>query len=134
VDRIIIDTHFLVSLFVESSPYFERAKEIVKDKMVYIPINIVLEFIFLTVKKLGIDEKIVFKKLEEIHSNATILEITEKDLLEAYLLMKKHKLSLKNLNDVLLLLFAKRTNFVLVTFDENLRKIAEKEGIKIYPK
>jgi len=36
MDRVIIDTHVLVSLFVEDGPYFERVKEIIKDKIVYI--------------------------------------------------------------------------------------------------
>ena len=80
MDRIIIDTHILVSLLVEDSGYFEKAKKLVENNVVYIPINILLEFIFLTIRKLKDTvaqlAKIILKKeqlqtenVEEAHEN-----------------------------------------------------------------
>ena len=128
---LVIDTNILIYDFIENSEYHREVKEKTRNKLLIVPTNILIEFI-LVCKKLGIDDKEIYKKVEEILENCFIVEIDESLIKEAISICKEHKIDLKEINDIILLSISKKFGCYLYTYDKKLRKIGNKLGVKIY--
>jgi predicted nucleic acid-binding protein len=128
---LVIDTNILIYDFIENSEYHREVKEKTRNKLLIVPTNILIEFI-LVCKKLDIDDKEIYKKVEEILENCFIVEIDESLIKEAISICKEHKIDLKEINDIILLSISKKFGCYLYTYDKKLRKIGNKLGVKIY--
>jgi hypothetical protein len=120
----VIDTNVLVYATVEDSVHHKevtgRLEELAK---VYIPTNVMIEYI-LVLKKLGVDEEFIINKVMEILSDekTRLTGITKKDFEEALRMIEKEKVDVNRINDKVILSIARRNDLPLYTYDRQLRQ------------
>lgn len=120
----VIDTNILVYATVEDSVYHKevtgRLEELAK---VYIPTNVMVEYI-LVLKKLGVDEEFIINKVMEVLSDekTRLTGITKKDFEEALRMIEKEKVDVNRINDKVILSIARRNDLPLYTYDRQLRQ------------
>jgi len=131
MDRVIVDTQFLISLFLEESRYYKEARDLIKNSFVHVPVNIFLEFTFLLVRSFKLDKEKVYEIVDAIFEDFIILDLPSAVVREAYELIKRRNLSCGFINDAILLALAKNRGFTLITFDKRLRKLAKEEGARV---
>jgi len=130
------DTNVLVYETVEDSPHHEEAADIVDSAGEIILPSIVLhEYIWVMVGKLGVPPGFVVQKLQEYFGDPRIRYLAEPPtvLYQALRLLEEHNASPREVNDYIVLATAMYHGAVLTTFDEKLRKLAEKLGVETVP-
>ncbi|ADX84689.1 PIN domain-containing protein [Saccharolobus islandicus] len=128
---IVVDTNILVySTFEDSENHFE-ALEIIEKEDVKILQIVVYEFLWV-LAKLTSDVSLIKTKIEELREFEIICESPE-TILNGVKMLKEDGKPLKMLNDYVVLALAKELKGDLATYDEKLRKIAEKHGVRTIP-
>ncbi|MEM3911956.1 MAG: hypothetical protein QXE55_06665 [Saccharolobus sp.] len=72
-----------------------------------------------------IDENIIRNKVEEILKNSILVRIKKEDVIGAI------NLNIKEVNDALLVIVAKRLDLPIISYDEDVIKACKNLGIKI---
>ncbi len=130
--RLLPDTNLLIYEMIEDAPYHEEAVKIYESaNEIFIPSIVLHEFLWVTIKKLGIDKDIIVSKLEEYEMDWRIkfVEIPVKVYKEALRGLE----NASEVNDMIILFAAKFFDCTLGTFDEKLRKKAQKYKVKVVP-
>ena len=120
----IIDTNILIYATVEDSIYYGEASGRLNElAKVYIPTNVMIEYV-LVLKKLGVDEEFIIKKVKEIISDEKnkLIGITKRDFEEVLRMMEKEKIDVRRINDEIILSIARRNNLSLYTYDKRLKR------------
>jgi predicted nucleic acid-binding protein len=128
---IIVDTNILVYSTFEDSENHSKALEIIEKEDVKIPHTVVYEFLWV-LAKLTSDVSLIKTKIEELREFEILCESPE-IILNGVKMLKEDGKPLKMLNDYVILALAKELKGDLATYDEKLRKIAEKHGVRIIP-
>lgn len=121
----VVDTNVLIYDFLENSPFHKASRELLNslDKIILLP-NILVEFILVSLR-LKIDENIIRNKVEEILKNSILVRIKKEDVIGAI------NLNIKEVNDALLVIVAKRLDLPIISYDEDVIKACKNLGIKI---
>ncbi|MCH4816687.1 MAG: PIN domain-containing protein [Saccharolobus sp.] len=128
---IVVDTNVLVYATFEDSKYHKESVNIIQREDVIIPQIVVYEYLKV-LSELVPDLNFVKTKTEELTEFNIVCEDMN-IILQAINLIKNTKLSLKNINDFIILSFSLYTKSSLATFDVKLRKLAEKNGVNVLP-
>ncbi|BDB98374.1 PIN domain-containing protein [Saccharolobus caldissimus] len=128
---IVVDTNILVYSTFEDSENHSKALEIIEKEDVKIPQIVVYEFLWV-LAKLTSDVSLIKTKIEELREFEIICESPE-IIFNGVKMLKEDGKPLKMLNDYVILALAKELKGDLATYDEKLRKIAEKHGVRIIP-
>ncbi|MQL56481.1 PIN domain-containing protein [Acidianus ambivalens] len=128
---IVVDTNILVYSTFEDSENHSEALEIIEKEDVKIPQIVVYEFLWV-LAKLASDVSLIKTKIEELREFEIIYENPE-TILNGVKMLKEDGKPLKMLNDYVILALAKELKGDLATYDEKLRKIAEKHGVRTIP-
>ena len=129
----IIDTNILVYETIEDSMYHKEVVEKLKDlEGLYIPTNILIEFI-LVMKKLKLENQIIMRKILEIleDPSITLINIAKMDFKESLRIIIRENRDMKEINDKIILALAKRKNLPIYTYDRQLKQQARKYGVKV---
>jgi len=129
----IIDTNILVYETIEDSMYHKEVVEKLKDlESLYIPTNILIEFI-LVMKKLKLENQIIMRKILEIleDPSITLINIAKMDFKESLRIIIRENRDMKEINDKIILALAKRKNLPIYTYDRRLKQQARKYGVKV---
>jgi len=130
--KVILDTNILIALTIEDHEFHEEAVKKVSDIEVgLIPVNLLIEFI-VVLKNLKITEEFIIKKIEEFRDNFVFVEVFPEDFMNAIEYSKKLGISLEEINDLILISIAARTNSSLFTYDRKLISAAKKLKIPIF--
>ncbi|ABM81186.1 conserved archaeal protein [Hyperthermus butylicus DSM 5456] len=130
------DTNVLVYETVEDSPHHEEAANIIDAAAkIILPSIVVHEYIWVMVKKLGVPPGFVTRKLQEYLEDPRTRYLAEPPtaLYQALRLLEEHSASPREVNDYIILATAMYHGTVLATFDEKLRKLAQKLGVETTP-
>ncbi len=134
--RLLPDTNVLVYETVEDSPHHTTAARIVDEAREIILLPIVLhEYIWVMVKKLGVDPWIVAEKIREYLSDRRVRYAPEPPsvLVSALRMLREMGLAPREVNDLIILAAARQYGAVLATFDEKLRRVAQRLGVRVVP-
>jgi len=129
----IIDTNILIYETIEDSMYHKEVVEKLKDlESLYIPTNILIEFI-LVMKKLKLENKVIMYKISEILEDPSIslISIAKMDFKESLKIIIRENRDMKEINDKIILALAKRKNLPIYTYDRQLKQQARKYGVKV---
>ena len=129
----IIDTNILVYETIEDSMYHKEVVEKLKDlESLYIPTNILIEFI-LVMKKLKLENQIIMRKILEIleDPSTSLINIAKMDFKESLRIIIRENRDMKEINDKIILALAKRKNLPIYTYDRQLKQQARKYGVKV---
>ena len=129
----IIDTNILIYETIEDSMYHKEVVEKLKDlESLYIPTNILIEFI-LVMKKLKLENQIIMRKILEIleDPSITLINIAKMDFKESLRIIIRENRDMKEINDKIILALAKRKNLPIYTYDRQLKQQARKYGVKV---
>ncbi|WP_373469183.1 PIN domain-containing protein [Acidianus infernus] len=126
-----MDTNVLVYSTFEDSENHSKALEIVEKEDVKIPQIVVYEFLWV-LAKLTLNVYLIETKIKELREFEIICESPE-TILNGIKMLKEDGKPLKMLNDYIILALAKELKGNLATYDERLRKTAEKHGVKTIP-
>jgi len=117
--KAILDTNILIALTIEDHEFHEEAVKKVNDiNLGLIPVNLLVEFII--------------KKIEEFRDNFVFVEVFPEDFINAIEYSKRLGISLEEINDLILISIAARTNSSLFTYDKKLISAAKKLKIPIF--
>ncbi len=130
--RLLPDTNLLIYEMIEDSPYHEEAVKIYEDAdEILIPSIVLHEFLWVMIKKLGVNGDVIIEKLEEYEMDERV------KFVEIPTAVYKESLrSLENaseLNDMIILFTAKLFDCVLGTFDEKLKRKARRYKVSVVP-
>ena len=129
----IIDTNILIYETIEDSMYHKEVVEKLKDlESLYIPTNILIEFI-LVMKKLKLENEVIMYKISEILEDPSIslISIAKMDFKESLKIIIRENRDMKEINDKIILALAKRKNLPIYTYDRQLKQQARKYGVKV---
>ena len=129
--RALIDTNILIYVTTEN-PFRERVKKILKKvEEVYVSTITLIEYVLVCKYKFKLEDNVIINVVKTIEENSILVDIFSEDLFNALNLSKKYNISLKEINDLILISIAKRLKLSLFTFDKKLREIAKKEGLEL---
>ncbi|BCU68036.1 PIN domain nuclease [Sulfolobales archaeon HS-7] len=128
---IIVDTNVLVYSTFEDSENHTRALDIIQREDVKIPQIVVYEFLWVLAKVTS-NVSVINTKVEELREFEIICEGPE-TVLVGVKMLKEDRKPLRMLNDYVILALAKGVKGDLATYDEKLRKIAKKRGVRVIP-
>ncbi|MCY0859942.1 MAG: PIN domain-containing protein [Sulfolobaceae archaeon] len=124
----IVDTNVLIFDFVENSQYHELSRKLLNslNRMIILP-NILVEFILVS-RRLKIADDEIKAKVEEILKNSIMVRVRKEDIREAI------SLSLKEINDAIIVCVAKRLNVPVISLDSDVKKLGENIGVLVIDK
>ena len=128
---IVVDTNVLVYATLKDSKFFNESVKIIEREDVIIPQIVIYEYIKV-LTEIRPDLNFIKTKIEELKDFKIIPEDIE-TISKAIDLLNETSSSLKNINDFIILSLTLKIGGELATFDNKLRKIAEKKGIKVIP-
>ena len=129
--EVIVDTNILVYETVEDSIYHKDVMEkLEKIDVLYLPTNILIEFI-LVMKKLGLEENFIVNKVLEILEDKRIrlFSIKSVDFREALKIIGQEKMNTGKINDKIVLALARKNKLPIYTYDKQLKRQAKNLGI-----
>jgi len=130
--KVVLDTNILIALTIEDHEFHKEVVEkINKIEQGLIPVNLLIEFI-LVLRNLKVSEDFITKKIKEFSDNFIFVEVFSEDFLNAIEYSKELGVSLEEINDLILISIAKRTNSLLFTYDKKIVSIAKKLKINIF--
>lgn len=94
--------------------------------MIILP-NILVEFILVS-RRLKIADDEIKAKVEEILKNSIMVRVRKEDIREAI------SLSLKEINDAIIVCVAKRLNVPVISLDSDVKKLGENIGVLVIDK
>ncbi|WP_062110879.1 PIN domain-containing protein [Sulfolobus acidocaldarius] len=109
----IVDTNVLIFDFIEDSQYHDVSRKLLNslDRMLILP-NILVEFILVS-RRLKIRDEDIRSKVDEILKNSILVGVKKEDIKEAI------SLSLKEINDAIIVSVAKRLNLPIIWIPRN---------------
>ncbi|WP_054843022.1 PIN domain-containing protein [Vulcanisaeta distributa] len=129
--QIIIDTNVLVYATFKDSEYYAESYDILQRSDVIIPYVVLYEYIWVLLKLTG-DLGIVKLKLNELRDFVIFHE--DLDIIhDGLVLMEQDKAPYTMLNDYIILSVVLRRGAYLATYDQKLRKIANRHGVAVIP-
>ena len=128
---IVVDTNVLVYSTFEDSENHKQALEIIEREGVKIPQIVIYEYLWV-LAKLTSDSSLLKVKVKELKEFEIICESQDVILNGIKMLIEDSK-PIRMLNDYIILALTKELNGNLATYDEKLRKIAEKWGVNVIP-
>ena len=130
----VVDTNVLIYDTFEDSVFHEEAKKLLDKIEKQIVPSVVLEEFIIFLIRIGVERKIISKKIEEILTSERIelAPLKKEDFELSLRLINKKRLSFKKINDKLILSLARRMKAPLATFDDGLRRECAAEGVKVY--
>ena len=135
--KLLIDTNVLVYDTIEDSDHHQEAKNIIDEASeIYIPSIVIHEFIWILLRRLGLNPIFVIKKITEylVEDPRTNYILENPQIINKALIMLKNDKSPPTMvNDYLILATATSLKATLATFDNELRKIAKRRGIDVKP-
>ncbi|GAB6946752.1 PIN domain-containing protein [Vulcanisaeta sp. JCM 16161] len=129
--QVIIDTNVLVYATFKDSEYHAESYDILQRSNVVIPHIVLYEYMWVLLKLTG-DLGIVKVKLNELRDFVILHEDLD-TIYNGLILMEQDKASSTMLNDYIILSVALRRSAYLATYDQKLRKIANKHGVMVIP-
>lgn len=131
--QIIIDTNVLVYATFKDSEYYAESYDILQRSDVIIPYVVLYEYIWVLLKLTGGDLGIVKLKLNELRDFVIFHE--DLDIIhDGLVLMEQDKAPYTMLNDYIILsVVLRRGGAYLATYDQKLRKIANRHGVAVIP-
>jgi len=130
--KVVVDTNILIALTIEDHEFHEKVVKKVSDiDLGLIPVNLLIEFI-IVLENLKIPEEFIIRKIEEFKDNFVFVEVFPEDLMNAIEYSKRLGISLEEINDLILISIATRTNSSLFTYDKKLISAAKKLKISIF--
>ncbi len=128
------DTNVLVYETVEDSPHHEEASEIMDSaKVIIIPSMVLHEYMWVMIRRLKVPLDFMLEKVDEYLSDRRIRYVVEPPNAVLDALEWLRTSSARNLNDFLILSTAVRLDAILATYDEGLRRLAERMGVEVVP-
>jgi len=130
----IVDTNVLVYETIEDSMYHEEVVDrLERIDILYLPTNVMIEFI-LVMKKLGLTETFIVRKALEIlrEEKVKLTSIRDVDFREALKMIRQERVDIKRINDKLILAFSKRSRVPIYTYDRQLKTQAQTLGLKVF--
>lgn len=126
----VIDTNVLIYDMMEDSEFHERAKDALdKIEAQIIPLTVVEEVVHV-LQYLKVNKDVISKKIMEILNFDILVSAGRNEIVEAIHILNKEKASYRRFNDKLILGIAKEKGLPLLTFDEDLAKECNMNGIK----
>jgi len=125
----LVDTNILVDETLEDSERHELATKLFDEpEIIILPRVVLLEYIWVMLKKVKVPLDFLVEKVSEYYSDARVQFYceTEEDIKSALLIMKKEKAPTSAFNDYLILAIAKNNKTGILTFDSELKEIAKK--------
>lgn len=136
LDRILVDTDVLLhDTFGDSEKHAEASEILDEANKVYLPSIVVHEYLWLLLVKFKQSPEIVREKLEEYFSDARFIYVSENSevFLRALEMMREDNAEPYMVNDYIVLVLAQRLGAILVTYDEELKRIASARGVAALP-
>ena len=133
--KLLADTNVLVYDTVEDSKHHELASNIIDSaKELWLPSIVVHEYVWVMLK-LGVSaEFLALKVLEYLRDPRTVYLAENPEILSnALKYLKEKQASTREINDLIILMFAKHYNLTLATFDKILKRTALSIGINVIP-
>jgi predicted nucleic acid-binding protein len=129
----LIDTSVLVDYILLDSEFHQRAETgIKKIERGFLP-SVVVEELAYVLDRLKLSKEMVNEKIEEVLDTYGVIGITSANLQTACkMVMKENSISFKRFNDKLILAVAKERSMQLFTFDRDLIKECEANGVRIF--
>ncbi|AAK41708.1 PIN domain-containing protein [Saccharolobus solfataricus] len=128
---IVVDTNVLIYATLEDSEFHTQSLEIIEGSDIIVPQIVVFEYIKV-LSEIVQNLDFIKTKISELNNFVVVCEDLNTIAL-ALRLLAELKLSLKDINDMIILTAAIKTNSSIATFDQKLRKIADKKGVKVLP-
>ncbi|AAY81326.1 PIN domain-containing protein [Sulfolobus acidocaldarius] len=119
----IVDTNVLIFDFIEDSQYHDVSRKLLNslDRMLILP-NILVEFILVS-RRLKIRDEDIRSKVDEILKNSILVGVKKEDIKEAI------SLSLKEINDAIIVSVAKRLNLPIISLDRDVKELGKIAGV-----
>jgi len=133
--KLLADTNVLVYDTVEDSKHHELASNIIDSaKELWLPSIVIHEYVWVMLK-LGVSaEFLALKVLEYLRDPRTVYLAENPEILSnALKYLKEKQASTREINDLIILMFAKHYNLTLATFDKILKRTALSIGINVIP-
>jgi len=133
--KLLADTNVLVYDTIEDSKYHELASNIIDSaKELWLPSIVIHEYIWVMLKLNISAEFIALKILEYLRDpRAVYLAENPEILSNALKYLKEKQASTREINDLIILMFAKQYNLTLATFDKRMKRTALSMGINVIP-
>ncbi len=128
----VVDTNILVYEMVEDSMYHDEVcRRLGKLRLIYIPTNVLIEFV-LVLRKIGVSDSIIYDKLRELLSrrDVRISPLKAADFMKAVKTLSSGGHSSRYINDKLILALAERRRIPIYTYDKQLEKQAVESGVR----
>lgn len=131
----VVDTNALVYDYVEDSQFHDEATGALDGLDRWLIPSVVLEEFVFVMKKAGLEDKLLGRKLGELLKDGrTLLAPMDRTTLEGAIgLLSAEKTSFIRFNDKLVLSVAKRRKAPLLTFDRELKAQSRNFGVKVIP-
>jgi predicted nucleic acid-binding protein len=130
------DTNVLVYETVEDSPHHAEAASLIdSSERILLPSIVLHEYVWVMLRKLGVPADFLSEKIAEYLDSPKTLYIPEPPevVSQALKLIASENISAREVNDVIIALTAKHYRATLATYDEKLRKLAERLGVDVKP-
>ena len=130
--KVVLDTNILIALVLKDHIFHEEVRRKLNTASieVCIPFHTLNEYVLVS-KKLKLDDDFIRETIESFRESFYIVDTFLEDFFRVLELSKKYNIPLSEINDLILISIAKRLKAKLFTYDKELKKIAEKEGISL---
>ncbi len=130
----VVDTNVLIYDTFEDSIYHDEAKNLLDSLDRWMVLSIVVHEYVWVMKTLGVSVEDTAYKVEEYLNHPKTRYVCEsaEDLLNAFEVIRREKLSLSRYNDKVILSVAIRIGS-LASFDDKLRRQALRENVQVLP-
>ncbi len=129
--RVVLDTNALIYYLFSDQSLHKKARELMNRASFWVVPDLVLHELIWFLKGSGLTKEDAMEVLLLVLTDrrTTLSQVTREDYIEAISLLSEE--SMKNMEDVVILTFAARRSLPLLTFDENLKKLAEEIGVYV---
>ncbi|WP_324736541.1 PIN domain-containing protein [Thermococcus sp. SY098] len=131
----VIDTNVLIYDTFEDLEFHTKARKLLDSLDAwYVPTIVLQEYVWFF-KNNGLSVKEARSMLDEYFSDPRFRNLRENASIvkRALIMLEEEKLSLSRFNDAMILVHAIERRYSLATFDRKLRKLAERNSVKIVP-
>jgi len=129
----VVDTNVLVYAAIEDASLHESVRRKLEQmEGIYFPLTVIEELV-IVLKKLGVQESFIRRYVRAVLSDerTRVINMRKEEVMKAIDLLEMEKASVRNFNDKLILIGAKKTNLPLYTFDKELRRECKKLRVKL---
>ncbi len=129
--RAVLDTNALIYYLFSDQSLHKKARELMNRMSSWVIPDLVLHELVWFLKGSGFTKDEAVEVLLSVLTDrrTTLSQITKEDYIEAISLLSEGDMG--DIEDVVILAFAARRSLPLLTFDEDLKKLAEEVGVYI---